>query len=119
MPKAYITNAQRIEARYAARAQALADGLAAYKNRNGCSLIEMGRVLGIGHVSVARLLDGDRTIRLPMETIWRLEDLARKILEENEKAPGAVAAATRGHAKLDHTQYNTFPTVLQGGVEID
>ena len=111
MPKAYITNAQRIEARYAARAQALADGLAAYKNRKGCSLIEMGRALGIGHVSVA----GDRTIRLPMETIWRLEDLARKILEENEKAPGAVAAATRGHAKLDQTQYNTFPTVLQGG----
>lgn len=35
--------------------------------------------------------------------------------EGKKKAPGAVVAATRGHAEITQTQYNTFPTVLQGG----
>ena len=50
-------------------------------------LVENGRAerrdvtLGIRDETVARLLDGDRTVRMTMEQMWKLEDIA-KLREE-------------------------------------
>ena len=56
MPKVYLTADQRLAARYDAMAQRLADGL-----------------------TVSRLLGGDRTVRLNMETLFKLEDMAKEV----------------------------------------
>lgn len=77
MPRVCLTAEQRQAARYDARARKLGDGLAVFKVRNHLRNRDIGRTLCIRDETVARLLDGDRTVRLPLETLWKLEDLIR------------------------------------------
>ena len=79
MPKVYLTADQRLAARYDAMAQRLADGLAVYKCRNRLRNRAIGRALGIRDETVSRLLGGDRTVRLNMETLFKLEDMAKEV----------------------------------------
>ena len=81
MPRVYLTAEQRETARYDARAQRIAEGLAVFKVRQHLRNREIGRTLGIRDETVARLLDGDRTVRMTMEQMWKLEDIA-KLWEE-------------------------------------
>ena len=75
MPKVYLTADQRLAARYDAMAQRLAD----YKCRNRLRNRDIGRALGIRDETVSRLLGGDRTVRLNMETLFKLEDMAKEV----------------------------------------
>lgn len=52
-----------------------------FKARQHLTNREIGRTLGIRDETVARLLDGDRTVRMTMEQMWKLEDIA-KLKEE-------------------------------------
>lgn len=84
MPKVALTAEQREKNRYDARARRLADGLAVFKCRNHLTNRNIGRTLGIRDETVARLLDGDRTVRLSMEVLFKLEEIAK--LREEEPA---------------------------------
>lgn len=77
MPSVALTAAQREEKRMAARAARLSDGLAAFKNREHLSNKDVGKALGICDRVVARILDADITVRLPIKSIWKLEEIAR------------------------------------------
>lgn len=81
MPRTYLTAEQRLSARYDKRARLLGDKLAVFKARQHLTNREIGRTLGIRDETVARLLDGDRTVRMTMEQMWKLEDIA-KLREE-------------------------------------
>ena len=81
MPKVYLTAEQRQQARYDAKAQLLAEALAVFKVRQHLHNKDIARTLGIRDTTVARLLDGDRTVRMTMEQMWKLEDIA-KLKEE-------------------------------------
>lgn len=85
MPKVYLTAEQRQAASYDARAQRLAEGLAVFKVRQHLRNRDIGRTLGIRDETVARLLDGDRTVRMTMEQMWKLEDIAKLRYAEEEK----------------------------------
>ena len=73
MPKVYLTADQRLAARY--------DAMASYqfKCRNRLRNRDIGRALGIRDETVSRLLGGDRTVRLNMETLFKLEDMAKEV----------------------------------------
>lgn len=79
MPKVNLTAEQRKAARYNAMAQCIADGLAVYKRRHAMRNRDVSATLGIRPESVARILKGDRTLRLDMETYFRLEDMAKEV----------------------------------------
>lgn len=82
MPRVALTQAQREEQRLQDRAERLADGLAIYKRRHRLNNYALARAVGIGHETVSRLMAADRTVRLPLETAWRLEQIARLGNEE-------------------------------------
>lgn len=77
MPRVCLTEAQRAAARYKDRINRLADGLTVYKRRNGKTNEDIARATGVGTVAIGRLMAGDTTVRMPLETYWRLEELAR------------------------------------------
>lgn len=79
MPKVNLTAEQRKAARYNAMAQRIADGLAVYKRRHAMRNRDVSATLGIRPESVARILKGDRTLRLDMETYFKLEDMAKEV----------------------------------------
>ena len=83
MPKVYLTAEQRRAAKYDRQARCLAEGLALFKIRNHLRNRDIGRTLGIRDETVARLLDGDKTVRMSMETLFKLEEIAR-MKEESE-----------------------------------
>ena len=70
------------EQRLQERAERLADGLAIYKRRHRLNNYALARAVGIGHETVSRLMAADRTVRLPLETAWRLEQIAKLGNEE-------------------------------------
>lgn len=59
MPKVCLTQEQREQAANERRRQLIADGMAAYKNRNRLSDEALGRRLGLGRNTVARILNGE------------------------------------------------------------
>ena len=74
MPRTYLTAEQRLSARYDKRARLLGDKLAVFKVRQHLTNREIGRTL-------SRIINGDRTVRMTMEQMWKLEDIA-KLREE-------------------------------------
>ena len=77
MTRVALTAAQREAAKGAAQAQAMADRLAVYKNRHSLSNKAIAADLGIRLETVARLLAADSTVRMPLATVWRLEEMIR------------------------------------------
>ena len=82
MPRVYLTAEQRETARYDARAQRIAEGLAVFKVRQHLRNRDIGRTLGIRDETISRIINGDRTVRLPIEVLWRIEDMARTVEEK-------------------------------------
>ena len=58
-------------------ALSMADRLAVYKNRHSLSNKAIAADLGIRLETVARLLAADSTVRMPLATVWRLEEMIR------------------------------------------
>ena len=79
MPRVALTSAQREEASLNRRAQWLANGLAAYRNKERLSIKQFGKRVGLSDKTITKLLRADRDVSLPLTTIWRLESLAKKV----------------------------------------
>ena len=77
MPRTYLTAEQRLAARYDKRARLLGDKLAVFKVRQHLTNREIGRTLGIRDETISRIINGDRTVRLPIEVLWRIEDMVK------------------------------------------
>ena len=77
-----VTPEQRLSARYDKRARLLGDRLAVFKARQHLTNREIGRTLGIRDETISRIINGDRTVRLPIEVLWRIEDMARTVEEK-------------------------------------
>ena len=77
MPRTYLTTEQRLSARYDKRARLLGDKLAVFKARQHLTNREIGRTLGIRDETISRIINGDRTVRLPIEVLWRIEDMVK------------------------------------------
>ena len=71
-----------LTARYDKRARLLGDRLAVFKARQHLTNREIGRTLGIRDETISRIINGDRTVRLPIEVLWRIEDMARTVEEK-------------------------------------
>lgn len=82
MPKVALTAEQRLAARYDKRARLLGDNLAVFKIRQHLTNREISRTLGIRDETISRIINGDRTVRLPIEVLWRIEDMARTVEEK-------------------------------------
>lgn len=82
MPRTYLTAEQRLSARYDKRARLLGDKLAVFKIRQHLTNREISRTLGIRDEAISRIINGDRTVRLPIEVLWRIEDMARTVEEK-------------------------------------
>lgn len=72
-----VTPEQRLSARYDKRARLLGDRLAVFKARQHLTNREIGRTLGIRDETISRIINGDRTVRLPLEVLWRIEDMVK------------------------------------------
>lgn len=84
MPKVCLTAAQKERARFEAKSRAMADGLAAFKNKEKLSNDQIGHEIGLSHVTVAKLLDGEN-VRIPVYTMWKL--LALSGIQVKRKQP--------------------------------
>lgn len=85
MPRVALTAEQRQKQALASRAKRLADGLWLYKQRERLTLKELGKAVGIGDKFMARVLDGDYEVRLPVGALWKLEALSKMALEKSEE----------------------------------
>lgn len=77
-----VTPEQRLASRYDKRARLLGDKLAVFKARQHLTNREISRTLGIRDETISRIINGDRTVRLPIEVLWRIEDMARTVEEK-------------------------------------
>lgn len=77
MPRVTLTAAQREAAKRADQARDMADRLAVYKNRRALTNKDIASELGIRLETVGRLLAADSTVRMPLATVWRLEEMIR------------------------------------------
>ena len=83
MPKVYLTDAQRRDARYQRILRELGDGLAILKVRNKLSNKALGHELGINHETVAKVLDGQE-VKLNTKVLFQLFDLAGLEIKKKE-----------------------------------
>lgn len=72
-----LTPAKREAEKRIKQARDMADRLAVYKNRHSLSNKAIAADLGIRLETVARLLSADSTVRMPLATVWRLEEMIR------------------------------------------
>ncbi len=77
MPRVALTPAQREEEKRGEEEREMEDRLAVYKNRHSLSNKAIAADLGIRLETVARLLAADSTVRMPLATVWRLEEMIR------------------------------------------
>ena len=75
MPRVTLTPAQREAAKRADQARDMADRLAVYKNRRSLTNRQIAADLGIRLETVGRLLSADSTVRMPLATVWRLQEM--------------------------------------------
>lgn len=81
MPKVALTAAQREQQALRARARWLANGLAAYKRQEHLTVKAVGKALSLNDRAVSRILGEDYTVRIPIETLWKLEAIARRMMK--------------------------------------
>ena len=77
MPRVALTPAQREAAKRTDQARDMADRLAVYKNRRSLTNKQIASDLGVRLETVARLLSADSTVRMPLATYWKLEEITK------------------------------------------
>lgn len=75
MGRVLLTDEQKAKARFDAKSQLLADGLAAFKNRNHLTNRQISDGFGMCHTTITKLLEGD-DVKLPIKTVWRVLEIA-------------------------------------------
>lgn len=68
----------QIEAYLNTRYERLINGLEAFKTKHHLSNREISKALGMSDHTLSRLIAGDKTVRLPIETVWRLELISKE-----------------------------------------
>lgn len=56
----------------------IADGLEAFKAKHHLSNRDIGRSLGISDNTIARIINGDTRTRIPIKTMWEIEQIAKE-----------------------------------------
>ena len=59
------------------RYERLIDGLEAFKAKHHLTNREISKALRMSDHTLSRLIAGDKTVRLPIETVWRLELISK------------------------------------------
>lgn len=90
MPKVYLTEAQRQEAKLDRQSKMLGDGLTCYKALNRLTLEQIGTGLGMSKNTVLQIMN-EKDVRIPIRTMWKLLDLVG--LEVRRKEPGQREAS--------------------------
>lgn len=83
MPKVFLTEAQRRDARYQRIRRAMGDGLAVLKVRERLSNKALGHELGINHETVAKVLEG-QDVKLSTKTLFQMFDMAGLEIKKKE-----------------------------------
>lgn len=68
----------QIEAYLNTRYERLINGLEAFKAKHHLANREISKALGMSDHTLSRLIAEDKSVRLPIETVWRLERIARE-----------------------------------------
>lgn len=76
MPKVTLTEEQKRVRRFEKRSEFLADGLEKFMRQNKLSQQDLATELRLSRNTVRKLLDEEYDIRIPIETVWRMFDLA-------------------------------------------
>lgn len=84
MPRVALTEDQRRQQRYADQSGKLADGLAVFKRRTGKTNKDLAAELGMGNVTVGKLLHADTKVAIPISTVFRLLDMAELEIKKKE-----------------------------------
>jgi hypothetical protein len=79
MPKVFLTNEQKLEARNAEMRHRIAYGLCVTKNRTKMSMEEIAEQAGVGRMTVSHLLCGD-DVEIKLSSLIRLLDLAGLVI---------------------------------------
>lgn len=75
MPRVYLTEAQRQEAKLDRQSKMLSDGLACYKAINKLTLEQIGSGLGMSKTTVMHIIQGkDKCV--PIQSFWKLLEMA-------------------------------------------
>lgn len=88
MPRVTITEEQKRVRRCERRSELLADGLERFMRKNKVTQKDLAAELSLGRNTVRKLLDENYDMQMPIETIWRLFDMAgiRMVRNEQEDA---------------------------------
>lgn len=76
MPRITLTEEQKRTRRCEQRSELLADGLEKFMRRNRISQRELAEELGLGRNTLRRIMDEDFDMKIPVETLWRMFDIA-------------------------------------------
>ena len=76
MPTIALTENQKQTRRCERRSELLADGLEKFMRRNHISQRELAEELGLGRNTLRRIMDEDFDMKIPVETMWKMFDLA-------------------------------------------
>ena len=85
MPKVTLTEEQKRVRRCEKRSEFLADGLEKFMRQNKLSQQDLATELRLSRNTVRKLLDEEYDIRIPIETVWRMFDLAGVRMVRNEQ----------------------------------
>ena len=75
MGRVCLTQEQRQEARNKKMRQAIADGLCVAKHRGRLNIEELGRNVGVGRNTMAKILSGEDVV-IPLSSVLRILDVA-------------------------------------------
>ncbi|MBC5733801.1 hypothetical protein [Lawsonibacter hominis] len=85
MPRVYLTEAQRQQAKYDRQGKLLSDGLACYKALNKLTLTQIGDGVGLSKTTVMHIIQGkDKCV--PIQSFWKLLEMAGLEVRRKEAA---------------------------------
>jgi len=83
MPRVALTDEQRRRQRCERRSEALAGGLASYKNKTKKKNEELAAELGVGVNTIPRILNG-QDVRISIMAYWRLLEVSGLEVRQRE-----------------------------------
>lgn len=76
MPEIYLTQSDKKKAKRARLLNEIGNGLAVYKKNNHRSNQELASMLGLGHPTIKKILDGEELSRISTEQFLDILDLS-------------------------------------------
>ena len=85
MSRVTLTEEQKRIRKFEKRSELLADGLEKFMRKNRITQTEIASELGLGRNTIRKLLDENYDMKISVETMWRLFDLAGVRMVRNEQ----------------------------------